>query len=186
VSELRLFSQAIAFNLKHNPEAKHKLTLKLKRNVLYLGRKERKLVKLKHELDKLKLDIKQWGLKLYSLILNKEQEVGQPLFFIGACHENHEVNCNLPPWFDELEVKELQVFDLEPCGVVEEFESFCLYLQQELRTILFTEKGSDVYFHRYIFILTTQFHSWQDPYEFMHGEALFGLYYLNFIIKDTS
>jgi len=87
-----------------------------------LGREEKKLIKLKNEIDRLNLDIQQWGLKLYFLILDKERKVGQHFFFIGACHENHEVNWNLPPRFDELEVEELQVLDLEPCGVVEEFE----------------------------------------------------------------
>ena len=94
-----------------------------------LGREKKKLVKLKNELDRLELDFQQWHLKLYSLILDKEREAWHPLFFIRACHKNHEVNWNLPPRFDKLEVEELQVFDLEPCGVVQEFEP--LLIQKE-------------------------------------------------------
>jgi len=60
------------------------------------------------------------------------------------------VDWNLPPKFDEQE--ELELLELEPCGVVEEFErplsqKECLHLQQELRTVLFEERGYDVYFH---------------------------------------
>jgi len=36
----------------------------------------RKLLKLKHELNMLELDVQLWILKLYSLIINKEGEVG--------------------------------------------------------------------------------------------------------------
>ena len=63
-----------------------------------------KLLKLKHELDSLELCIQQWGLKLQSLIPNKEGELGEPLIFKEGCHENHEVNCDLPPRFNELEI----------------------------------------------------------------------------------
>ena len=43
----------------------------------------RKLLKLKHELDRLELDIQkwpvEWGPKLQSLVLDKGGELGQPL-----------------------------------------------------------------------------------------------------------
>ena len=52
----------------------------------------RKLLKLKHELDSLELRIQQWGLKLQSLIPDKEGELGEPLIFKEECHESHEVN----------------------------------------------------------------------------------------------
>ena len=82
----------------------------------------RKLLKLKHELDGLELRIQQWGLRLQSLIPYKERELGQPLIFKEECHESHEVNCDLPPKFDELEIEELQMSDLEQCGVVDKIE----------------------------------------------------------------
>jgi len=76
------------------------------------------------------------------------EQVGPSLPSIGACHESQEVDWNLPPKFDE---QELQVFELEPSGVVEEFEpplpqKESLHSQQELRTILFEERENDVYF----------------------------------------
>ena len=79
------------------------------------------------------------------------EQVGPSLFLKGACHENQEVDWYLPPKFDEQE--ELQALELESCGVVEEFEpplpqKECLHSQQELRTILFEERGLDVYFQR--------------------------------------
>ena len=69
----------------------------------------------------------------------------------------------LPPGFDEHEVEELQVPDLEPCGLVEGFDQLliqeeCPHSQQELRTILFKERDD---------------------------KALLWFYYLNFMIKDT-
>ena len=63
----------------------------------------RKLLKLKRKLDSLELGIQQWGLKLQSLIPNKEGELGEPLFFKEESHERLEVNSDLPPKFDELE-----------------------------------------------------------------------------------
>ena len=48
------------------------------------------------------------------------EQVGPSLFLNGACYENQEVDWNLPPKFDEQE--ELQVLELEPCGIVEKFE----------------------------------------------------------------
>ena len=71
----------------------------------------RKLPKLKHELDSLELRIQQWGLKLQCLVPDKEGELGEPLIFKVGCHENLEVNCGLPPRFDELEIEELRVCD---------------------------------------------------------------------------
>jgi len=86
---------------------------------------------------------------LYSPQKFELEQVGPSLFSNGACDENQEVDWNLPPKFDEQE--ELQVLDLEPRGVVEEFEPHlsqkeCLHSQQELTTILFEERGYDVYF----------------------------------------
>ena len=51
-----------------------------------------KLLKLKHELDSLELCIQRWGLKLQSLIPDKEGELGEPLIFKEECHESHGVN----------------------------------------------------------------------------------------------
>ena len=56
------------------------------------------------------------------------EELGQPLIFQEGCHENHEVNCDPPPRFDELEIEELQVFDLEQWWVAEGIEEL---LRQE-------------------------------------------------------
>ena len=66
------------------------------------------------------------------------------------------MNYDLSPRFDELEIGELQVSDLEQCGVVEEIEELlsqdeCPHLQQELRIILFEGRGFDVYFRGYHF-----------------------------------
>ena len=77
------------------------------------------------------------------------EELGRPLIFKRGCHEKHEANCDLPLRFDELEIEELQVPDLEQCGVVEGTEELlsqeeCPHLQQELRTILLEERGFDV------------------------------------------
>ena len=82
----------------------------------------RKLLKLKRELDSLELGIQQWGLKLQSLTPDKEREPREPLIFKGGCHENHEVKCDPPPRFDELEIEELQVSNLDQCGVIEGIE----------------------------------------------------------------
>jgi len=158
----------------------------------------RKLLKLKHELDSLELHIQQWGLKLESLIHDKEGKQGEPLIFKEECHENPEVNCNLLPRFDELEIGKLQVSDLEQCGVVEEIEELlsqeeCPHSQQELRTILFEERGFDVYFqesHFHSFNSTSwevnfiQIHAWQGPslvplFEF-YDKRHFMEFYLNF------
>jgi len=77
------------------------------------------------------------------------EQVGPSLFSKGACHESQQVDWYFPPKFDGQE--ELQVLGLESYGVVEEFEpplpqKECLHSQQELRTILFEERGFDVYF----------------------------------------
>ena len=66
---------------------------------------------------------------------------------IGACHEHQEVDWNLRPKCDE---QEPQVFELESCGDVEEFEPLLpqkesLHSQQELRTILFEERERMMY-----------------------------------------
>jgi len=81
------------------------------------------------------------------------EQVGPSLPSNGACHDNQEADWNLPPTFDE---QELQVFKLEPCGVVEEIEpplpqKESLHSQQELRTILFEERENDVYFQEVLF-----------------------------------
>jgi len=44
------------------------------------------------------------------------------LTFKEGFHENHEVNCDLRPRFDELEIEELQVSDLKQRAVVEGIE----------------------------------------------------------------
>ena len=138
----------------------------------------RKLLKLKHELDSFELRIQQWGIKLQSLIPEKEGELGEPLIFKEGCHENHVVNCDLTPRFDELEIKGLGVSDLEECGVVEGIKELlskeeCRHLQQELRTILFEQRGFDVYFQGYHFhsfkstsweVSSTQIHAWEGPF----------------------
>ena len=116
----------------------------------------RMLLKLKHELDSLEVRIQQCGRKLQSLMPNKESKLGEHLIFKEECHESHEVNCDLSLKFDELEIEELQVSHLEQCGVVEGIEELlcqeeCPHLQQELRTILFEERGFDVYFQGCLF-----------------------------------
>ena len=63
---------------------------------------------------------------------------------------------NPPPKFDELEVEEPQMSDFEPCEVIDEIEELLCqeefpHLQQELRTILFEERGFDVYFQGCVF-----------------------------------
>ena len=75
------------------------------------------------------------------------EQVGPSLPSIGACHDHQEMDWNLPPKCDE---QELQVFELESCGEVEEFEpplpqKESLQSQQELRTILFEERENDVH-----------------------------------------
>ena len=155
----------------------------------------RKLLKLKHELDSLELRIQQWGLKLQSLIPDKEGEPGEPLILKEEHHESHEVNCGLPPKLDELEIEEPLV---EPCEVVDEIgEPLCQeenpHLQQELRTILFEERGYDVHFQGCHFHSSSstsweasskQIHAWQGPssvplFEF-HDKRHFMEFYLNF------
>ena len=123
----------------------------------------RKLLKLKHELDSLELRIQQWGLKLQSLIPYKERELGEPLIFKQECHESHEVNCDLPPKFDELEIEGHQMSDLQQCGVVDEIMEFlcqeeCPHLQQELRTILLKKEGMMYISKGIFFILSAQRH----------------------------
>jgi len=73
------------------------------------------------------------------------------LFFNEGCQEDNEVNWNLPLRFDELEVEELQASVLEACGVVQGFQQFLTqeewpHSPQELRTILFEERGVYVCF----------------------------------------
>ena len=115
-----------------------------------------KLLKLKHELDSLAVHINQCGLKLQSLIPDKEGELGEPLIFNEESHESHNVNCDLPPKFDELEIEELQLSDLEQCWVVEGIKELlsqeeCPHLKLEVRIILFEERGFDVYFQGCLF-----------------------------------
>ena len=92
-------------------------------------RLRKRLFKLKRERDSLELDIRQWGLKLHSLILNKEGGLRQTLVFNDGFHEDNEVNGNLPTRLNEHEVEGLQVSDLKPCGVVERFGQ--LLIQKE-------------------------------------------------------
>jgi len=78
------------------------------------------------------------------------EEGGPSLFSNGARHENQELDWTLPLKFDEQEDDKLQVSELQPCNVVEELEppspqKECPNSQQELRTILFKERGNDVY-----------------------------------------
>ena len=114
----------------------------------------RKLLKLKHEPHMLELDVQLWGLKLYSLIVNKEGEVGQPFTTndVGENHEGNEVNCVLPPRFDEHEEQQdddskgtreafiilgsPQKFELKLVEITKGFERYliqeeCPYHQQE-------------------------------------------------------
>ena len=100
-------------------------------------------------------------------------------------------NCDLPPRFDELEIEELQVSGLEQFGVVEGIEEVlsqeeCSHLQQELRTILFEERGFDVYIQGNHFdsfystsweVISIQIHAWQGfslvpPFEFLDKRHL--------------
>ena len=84
------------------------------------------------------------------------------MIFKEGCHENHGVNCDPPPRFDELEIEALQVSDLEQCGVAEGIEELvsqeeCPHLQQELRTILSEERGFELYIqgHHFDFFKST-------------------------------
>ena len=86
----------------------------------------RKLLKLKHELDSLELRIQQWGLKLQSLMPYKERELGEPLILKEESNESHEVNCDLPPKFDELEIEELQMSDLDNVGLLIKLRTSCV------------------------------------------------------------
>ena len=105
---------------------------------------------------------------------------------------------DLPPKFDELEIDEHQVSDLEPCEVVDEIEGLlcqeeCPHLQQELRTILFEERGFNVYFQGCLFhsfnltsweVSSMQIHAWQGShlvplFEF-HDKRHFMEFYSNF------
>jgi len=100
VLKLGVFSEAEAFNLKHIPLIK---TLKL----AYKDPKcdVRKLLKLKHKLDYLDLNIQQLGVDLNSFMLDMKREVGHP--FVSNVeyqnHEGNEVNFDLPLRFDECE-----------------------------------------------------------------------------------
>jgi len=64
----------------------------------------RKLLKLKHEVDRLELDIQkwrvEWGPKLQSLILDKGGELGQP-FASNEVDQSHKVDFDLPAIFDD-------------------------------------------------------------------------------------
>ena len=105
---------------------------------------------------------------------------------------------NPPPKFDELEVEEPQMSDFEPCEVIDEIEELLCqeefpHLQQELRTILFEERGYDVHFQGCHFHSSSstsweasskQIHAWQGPssvplFEF-HDKRHFMEFYLNF------
>jgi hypothetical protein len=124
----------------------------------------RRLLKLKHELDRLELDIRQWGLKLCSLVVNKEGEVGQPFATNDASknHEGDEVNFDLPLRFDEHEEQEdddgqsacekfiisgiQQKFELKRVEISQGFGRHVIEEdQQELRTILFQQGECDGY-----------------------------------------
>ena len=97
------------------------------------------------------------------------------MIFKEGCHEKPEANCDQPPRFDELGIEELQVPDLEQYAVVEGIEELlsqeeCPHLQQELRTILFEERGFDVYIQGNHFdsfystsweVISIQIHAWQ-------------------------
>jgi len=114
------------------------------------------------------------------------------------------VNCDLPLIFDELEIEELQVSDLELRGVVKGIKEFlsqeeCPHSQQELRTILFKERGIDVYFqgdHFHSSISTSreerakQDHAWKHLYlvplfEF-HDARQFVEFVLNFQVPYSK
>ena len=96
------------------------------------------------------------------------------MIFKEGCHENDEVNCDLPLRFDKLEMEELQVSDLEQCRVADGIEELlsqeeCPHFQQELRTIVLEERGFDVYFQGYHFhsfystsweVSSIQIHAW--------------------------
>ena len=119
-----------------------------------------KVPKLKDELDSLEVRIQQRDLKLQSLIPDKEGELGEPLFFKEESHERLEVNCDLPPKFDELENEELQVSDFEQCGVFEGIEELlsqeeCPHLQQESRNTLAKKEGLMYISYGVLFILST-------------------------------
>ena len=68
-------------------------------------RERKKLVKLKHEIDLLQLDIHQWGLKLCSHILYKDKQLDMPLTFNKEWHVDNEDRRSLLPRFDEHENK---------------------------------------------------------------------------------
>jgi len=120
------------------------------------------------------------------------------------CDENHEVNCDLPPRFDELEIEECQVSELEECGVIGGIEELlsqeaCPHSQQELRTILFKERGFDVYFQGYYFhsfnstsweVSSIEIHAWQDfslvPLFEFHDKRHFMEFYLNFKVPFAN
>ena len=125
------------------------------------------------------------------------EQLGRPLIFKEGCHEKHKANCELPPRFEELQIEELQVSDLEQCGLVEGIEELlsseeCRHLQQELRTILFEERGFDVYIQGNHFdsfystsweVISIQIHAWQGfslvpPFEF-HDKRHFIEFSLN-------
>jgi len=83
------------------------------------------------------------------------------------------VNWNLPLRFAEHEVEQLQVPNLEPYVVVEGFEKLmiqeeCPYSKQELRIILFKERGFDVYFQGYHFHSFNST-SWEVSYIQIHA-----------------
>ena len=60
--------------------------------------------------------MQQWALNLYSLMLEKEEEVGHLLVSNEECHEDNDLDWNLPPRFHEDEIEKLQAFDLKPRG----------------------------------------------------------------------
>ena len=71
--------------------------------------------------------------------------------FNEECQEDDGVDRNEAPRVEEHESEEIEVPELKPCGMVEGFKHLsiheeCPHSQQELRTILFEERGFDVYF----------------------------------------
>ena len=101
----------------------------------------RKLLKLKHELNMLELDVQLWILKLYSLIINKEGEVGQPFATNdeGENHEGDEFNFDLLPRCDEHEEQQ----DDDNKGACEAFLILDSPQQLGLRRVEITQDSDD-------------------------------------------
>ena len=94
--------------------------------------------------------------------------------------------------------------DFEQCGVIEGIEELlnqeeCPHLRQELRTILFKERGLDVYFQGYHLrsskstsweVSSILINAWQGPslvplFEF-HDKRYFMKFYLNFKVPHPK